>query len=60
MTLLIKTSSLLFKANNKLSSRIGGAMGYKLPTIFTEDAEKLYYRGIQPLSIDQVDAETSI
>ena len=52
--------SILFKANNKFSSRIGGAMGYKLPTIFTEDAEKLYFRGIQPLSNDQVNAETSI
>jgi len=52
--------SLLIKANNKLSSRIGGAMGYKLPTIFTEDAERLYFRGIQPLSTEQVDAETSI
>lgn len=52
--------SLLIKANNKLSSRIGGAMGYKLPTIFTEDAERLYFRGIQPLSTELVDAETSI
>jgi iron complex outermembrane receptor protein len=52
--------SILFKANNKFSSRIGGAMGYKLPTIFTEDAEKLYFRGIQPLSNNQVDAETSL
>ncbi|QQS51005.1 MAG: TonB-dependent receptor [Bacteroidota bacterium] len=52
--------SLLLKANNKLSSRIGGAMGYKLPTIFTEDAEKLYFRGIKPLSTDQVEAETSL
>lgn len=25
-----------------------------------EDAEKLYFRGIQPLSVNQVDAETSI
>ena len=52
--------SLLLKINDKLSSRIGAAMGYKLPTIFTEDAEKLYYRGIQPLSNDLVEAETSI
>ena len=52
--------SLLIKANNKLSSRIGGAMGYKLPTIFTEDAERLYFRGIQPLSTELVGAETSI
>lgn len=52
--------SLLYNVNSKLSSRLGGAMGYKLPTIFTEDAEKLYYRGILPLSTDHLDAETSI
>lgn len=52
--------SILYKANNQFSSRIGGAMGYKLPTIFTEDAERLYFRGIQPLSNDQVKAEMSI
>nr|WP_321407083.1 TonB-dependent receptor [uncultured Carboxylicivirga sp.] len=51
--------SLLFKANPKLSSRFGGAMGYKLPTIFTEDAERLYFRDILPLS-NKVEAETSM
>ena len=51
--------SILIKANNELSSRIGGAMGYKLPTIFTEDAEKLYFRGIQPIANNQVKAEKS-
>ena len=52
--------SILYKANNNLSSRIGGAMGYKLPTIFTEEAEKLYLRGIVPISNDLVNPETSI
>ena len=59
-TFVLPRFSLLFKTNNKFSSRIGGAMGYKLPTIFTEDAERLYFRGIQPLSDEQVEAETSI
>lgn len=52
--------SLLYRINNKLTTRIGGAMGYKLPTIFTEDAERLYFRNILPLSMDEVKAETSI
>lgn len=59
-TFVLPRFSLLFKSSNKLSSRIGGAMGYKLPTIFTEDAEELYYRDIQPLLTNQVEAETSI
>jgi iron complex outermembrane receptor protein len=53
-------ASLLFKVNKKLTSRIGGAMGYKLPTIFTEDAERLYFKNIIPLSMDDADAETSV
>ncbi|WP_340113152.1 TonB-dependent receptor [Maribellus mangrovi] len=57
-TFVLPRFSLLYKANPKLSTRLGGAMGYKLPTIFTEDAEVLYFKGILPLS-DQVDAETS-
>jgi outer membrane receptor for ferrienterochelin and colicins len=52
--------SILYKASNKFSSRMGGAMGYKLPTIFTEEAEKLYLRGIAPISDDLVNPETSI
>ncbi len=56
---LLPRISVLFKASNKLSSRIGGALGYKLPSIFTEDSEKLYFRGIAPIS-DQVKPERSI
>jgi len=52
--------SILYKVNEHLSSRIGGALGYKLPTIFTEDAERLYFRNIVPLNMDEINAETSI
>ncbi len=52
--------ALLYKASNKVTSRLGGAMGYKLPTIFTEESEKLYFRGIAPLSSNLVRPETSI
>jgi len=52
--------SLLFRPTSGLTSRIGGAMGYKLPTIFTEDAEKLYFRGIEPVNPSETDPERSI
>jgi iron complex outermembrane receptor protein len=52
--------ALLYKANQKFSTRLGGAMGYKLPTIFTEDAEKRYFRNIVPINANDVDPETSI
>jgi len=50
--------STLFKINNKWSSRIGGGLGYKIPTIFTEETEKNQYQNIKPLS--NVVAERSI
>jgi len=59
-TFILPRISILYKANNKFSTRIGGAMGYKLPTIFTEEAEKMYLRGIVPISNDLVHPETSI
>ena len=51
--------SMLFKFTPKLSSRIGGGMGYKTPTIFTEDAERLLYRNVLPIDPDQNKLEKS-
>ncbi len=52
--------ALLIRPNQNITSRIGGALGYKLPTIFTEDSEKLYFKGIEPLVVTDMDPETSI
>ncbi len=41
--------SALFKFTPKLSSRIGGGLGYKTPTIFTEESERLQYRNVLPV-----------
>jgi len=51
--------ALLFKPGKSFTTRIGGALGYKLPTIFTEDAERLYFRDISPVTADLVQPETS-
>lgn len=50
--------SVLFKINSKWSSRIGGGLGYKLPSIFTEKTEELQYRNIAVLG--HVKAEKSV
>lgn len=50
--------SVLYKASNKISSRISGGLGYKIPTIFTEQTETMQYRDISPLN--NVEAEKSI
>ena len=41
--------SALFKFTPKLSSRIGGGWGYKTPTIFTEESERLQYKNVLPV-----------
>lgn len=50
--------SVLFKFDSHWSSRIGGGLGYKLPTIFTEKSEEMQFRNILP--IDNIKAEKSV
>jgi iron complex outermembrane receptor protein/outer membrane receptor for ferrienterochelin and colicins len=55
---LLPRVSALFTITDKISSRIGGGPGYKIPTIFTEQTESMQYRNVLPLS--DVTAERSI
>lgn len=57
---LLPRVSALFRVSEHLTSRIGGGMGYKPPTPFTEEAENLAFRNILPLHTRQTAAETSI
>lgn len=41
--------SALYKANEHLSARVGGGLGYKLPTIFSTEAERGGYVDVLPL-----------
>jgi iron complex outermembrane receptor protein len=51
--------SMLFKISPKLSSRIGGGMGYKTPNIFTEESERLLYRNVLPVNPEENKTEKS-
>ena len=42
--------SALIKVNDKLNSRIGGGLGYKAPTIFTEESERIQYQNVLAIS----------
>ncbi len=41
--------SCLFVINQSLNSRLGGGFGYKSPTIFTEESERLQFRKALPI-----------
>ena len=51
--------SFLFKPTDKLSSRLGGGLGYKQPTIFTEESERIAYRNVLPIDKDKNQLERS-
>ena len=57
-TFVLPRISALFKISNKVSSRIGGGLGYKTPTVFTEETERLQYQNLQALN--NVEAERSV
>jgi outer membrane receptor for ferrienterochelin and colicin len=42
--------SALFKLSPKLTSRLGGGLGYKTPTIFTEETERIQFQSVLPVS----------
>lgn len=51
--------SLLYKTSPSFSSRIGGGFGYKAPTIFTEESERMQYQNVLPVSPDRNELEKS-
>jgi len=41
--------SVLYKFTDRFTTRIGYGLGYKTPTMFTEDAETLLFRNVAPI-----------
>ncbi len=57
-TFVLPRISSLFILSDKVTSRISGGLGYKIPTIFTEQTESRQYQNV--LSLNNVTAEKSI
>ncbi len=57
---LLPRISLLLKPDPNLTMRLSGGLGYKTPTVFTEDAERLQFRDVLPVDGEKTDAEESI
>lgn len=56
---LLPRISALVNFNEHLSSRLGGGLGYKSPTVFTEDAERIDFRNVLPIDVANTKAERS-
>ena len=51
--------SFLYKVTDKITTRFGGGLGYKTPTVFSEDTEDKGFQNINPLDFSKVSAEKS-
>ncbi|TSJ43088.1 TonB-dependent receptor [Mucilaginibacter corticis] len=58
-TFVLPRISGLYKINSHLSTRLGGGLGYKAPTVFTEDAERIEFRNVLPIDVANTKAERS-
>ncbi len=56
---LLPRLNALFKISKQLTSRIGGGLGYKMPTPFNDRSEQENYVDLQPLMNSQLKAEKS-
>lgn len=51
--------SVMYEPSPELTFRLGGGLGYKSPTVFTEDSERLQFQNIQPIDPENFKAERS-
>jgi len=58
-TFVLPRLSALYKINSNFSIRLGGGMGYRMPTIFNEEAEPYGYKNIKPIDFSSLKAERS-
>jgi len=59
-TVILPRTSLLYQLTNALTIRMGGGLGYKTPTVFTEDAERLQFANVLPINTSDTDLERSL
>lgn len=57
---LLPRVSAMFRVTPKLTTRIGGGFGYKTPTIFTEEAERIQFQNLLPINIINSKNERSV
>ncbi|MFT3750517.1 MAG: TonB-dependent receptor [Agriterribacter sp.] len=57
---LLPRVSAMYKITPQITTRLGGGYGYKSPTIFTEEAERMQFRYILPIDINRTRNERSV
>jgi iron complex outermembrane receptor protein len=57
---LLPRVSAMLHISPKITSRLGGGFGYKTPTVFTEEAERIQFVNLQPINQDLTQNERSV
>ena len=57
---LLPRVSAMIRVSPKLTTRIGGGFGYKTPSIFTEEAERIQFQNLLPININNSKNERSL
>lgn len=57
---LLPRVSAMLRVTPKLTTRIGGGFGYKTPTIFTEETERIQFQNLLPINIVNSKNERSV
>ena len=57
---LLPRISAMFKLSPTFTTRLGGGYGYKTPSIFTEEGERLQFQNILPINVNNTRNERSI
>lgn len=52
--------SAMVEFSDAWTARLGGGLGYKTPTVFTEDAERIQFRNVMPIDVSETQAERSV
>lgn len=52
--------SAMFRFSPRLTSRLGGGAGYKTPTVFTEESERIQFRNVLPINQSLTSNERSL
>lgn len=58
-TFVLPRLSILWKINSYFSTRLGGGLGYKIPTVFSSDIDERDYPHLLPINTTSVKAERS-
>ncbi|MBN8788076.1 MAG: TonB-dependent receptor [Terrimonas sp.] len=57
---VLPRASAMYRISRQVTMRLGGGYGYKSPTIFTEETERMQFRYILPVDINRTRNERSV